>query len=136
MTHPPLVELAGITHRYGATVALNGCRLDIRPGEIHGLVGENGSGKSTVVKLLSGIMRPTEGAVRVDGQDVILRSPAQAQRHGILTVFQETLISDECSGLDNVFAGTDGLFRRARSRSAEPPPPRRSSSGWAPRHPS
>lgn len=119
MTHPPLVELAGITHRYGATVALNGCRLDVRPGEIHGLVGENGSGKSTVVKLLSGIMRPTEGAVRVAGQDVVLRSPAQAQRHGILTVFQETLISDECSGLDNVFAGTDGLFRRARSRSAE-----------------
>jgi ribose transport system ATP-binding protein len=119
MSTSPLVELTGITHRYGATVALDGARLDVRPGEIHGLVGENGSGKSTVVKLLSGIMRPTEGNVRVDGQDVALRSPAHAQRHGILTVFQETLISDECSGLDNVFAGTDGLFRRRQRRSAE-----------------
>jgi ABC-type sugar transport system ATPase subunit len=114
-----LVELVDIKHRYGATVALDGCRLDVRPGEIHGLVGENGSGKSTVVKLLSGIMRPTEGSVRVDGTDVTLDSPARAQARGILTVFQETLISDECSGLDNVFAGTDGLFRRRRSRRAE-----------------
>lgn len=119
MTPTPLIELAGITHRYGATVALDGCQLDIRPGEIHGLVGENGSGKSTVVKLLSGIMAPTEGTVRVDGKDVDLRSPTAAQAHGVLTVFQETLISDDCSGLDNVFAGTDGLFRRRRRRTAE-----------------
>lgn len=119
MTAHPLVELAGITHRYGATVALDGCHLQVRPGEIHGLVGENGSGKSTVVKLLSGIMRPTEGQVLVDGEAVGLRSPAQAQRNGVVTVFQETLISDECSGLENVFAGTDGLFRRGRSRSDE-----------------
>ncbi|WP_134739950.1 sugar ABC transporter ATP-binding protein [Nocardioides sp. 503] len=123
MSTPPLepavVELAGITHRYGPTVALSDCRLSIAPGEVHGLVGENGSGKSTVVKLLSGIMRPTEGEVRVGGKAVDLRSPAAAQRHEIVTVFQETLVSDECSGLDNVFAGTDGIFRRARSGRAE-----------------
>ncbi|MCU1607318.1 MAG: sugar transporter ATP-binding protein [Modestobacter sp.] len=114
-----VVELDDITHRYGPTVALKGCHLAIAPGEIHGLVGENGSGKSTVVKLLSGIMGPTEGRVLVDGRQVDLRSPSRAQRHGIVTVFQETLISDECSGLDNVFAGTDGLVRRGRSVRAQ-----------------
>ena len=63
-----LVSLSGVQHRYGATVALADCRLDIAPGEVHALVGENGSGKSTVVKLLSGIMRPTVGAVHVAGR--------------------------------------------------------------------
>ncbi|MGI5290546.1 sugar ABC transporter ATP-binding protein [Nonomuraea polychroma] len=119
MSSPPVVELVDITHRYGATTALDGCRLAVGPGEVHGLVGENGSGKSTVVKLLSGIMRPTQGAVRVDGQEMQLRSPAHAQAHGVLTVFQETLIADECVGLDNVFGGTDGLFRRRRRQATE-----------------
>jgi ribose transport system ATP-binding protein len=114
-----ICELAGVTHRYGATVALDDCHLEIREGEIHGLVGENGSGKSTVVKLLSGIMRPTAGEIRVAGRAAALRSPAHAQRNDIQTVFQETLIADECTGLDNVFAGTDGVFRRTRSRTAE-----------------
>lgn len=114
-----LVQLDEITHRYGPTVALQGCRLSIAPGEIHGLVGENGSGKSTVVKLLSGIMRPTEGRVLVGGAPVDLRSPARAHQHGIVTVFQETLIADECSGLANVFGGSDGLLRRSRSARAE-----------------
>ncbi|EXG82508.1 sugar ABC transporter ATP-binding protein [Cryptosporangium arvum] len=114
-----LVSLSGVQHRYGATVALADCRLDIEPGEVHALVGENGSGKSTVVKLLSGIMRPTAGSVQVDGAPVTLRSPAHAQHHGIVTVFQETLVADELTSLDNVFAGTDGLFRRRRSVAAQ-----------------
>ena len=114
-----ICELADVTHRYGATVALEECHLELRAGEIHGLVGENGSGKSTVVKLLSGIMRPTAGEIRVAGSAAALRSPAHAQRSGIQTVFQETLIADECTGLENIFAGTDGIFRRKRSRAAE-----------------
>ncbi|GAA0222645.1 sugar ABC transporter ATP-binding protein [Cryptosporangium japonicum] len=114
-----LVSLSGVQHRYGATVALADCRLEVAPGEVHALVGENGSGKSTVVKLLSGIMRPTVGSVHVDGDAVALRSPAHAQRLGIVTVFQETLVADELTALDNVFAGTDGLFRRRRGAAAE-----------------
>ncbi|WP_432990615.1 sugar ABC transporter ATP-binding protein [Dactylosporangium sp. CA-233914] len=119
MTETNVVELDHITHRYGPTVALQGCGLEIAPGEIHGLVGENGSGKSTVVKLLSGIMLPTAGRVLVDGRQVDLRSPSHAQRHGIVTVFQETLVADECTGIDNVFGGGDGLLRRARTAKAE-----------------
>ena len=117
--HVPVVELDDVTHRYGATVALRGCRLSISAGEVHGLVGENGSGKSTVVKLLSGIMRPTEGQVLIGGRPVELRSPSRAHRHGVVTVFQETLIADERNGLENVFAGTDGLLRRGRRAGAE-----------------
>jgi ribose transport system ATP-binding protein len=116
---PPLVELVDVSHRYGATIALSNVRLEIAPGEIHGLVGENGSGKSTVVKILSGIVRPASGEVRVRGERVDLRSPARAQRSKIVTVFQETLIADECGALDNIFGGTDGLFRRGQSRVAE-----------------
>jgi ribose transport system ATP-binding protein len=115
----PLVELVDVSHQYGATIALSNVQLEIAPGEIHGLVGENGSGKSTIVKILSGIVRPVSGEVRVAGQRVDLRSPARAQQAEIVTVFQETLIADECGTLDNIFGGTDGLFRRGQSRTAE-----------------
>jgi len=114
-----VVELQDIQHRYGPTVALDGCRLQIRPGEVHGLVGENGSGKSTVVKLLAGVMTPTSGTIRVAGKTQRLTSPAHAHRLGIVTVFQETLVADECTTVENVFLGSDGLFRRSRSRAYE-----------------
>ena len=115
----PVVELRDIQHRYGATLALSDCRLRIQEGEVHGLVGENGSGKSTVVKLLSGVMTPSSGTVEVAGRPVRLTSPARARRLGIVTVFQETLVADECTTAENVFLGCDGLFRRAHSRAHE-----------------
>lgn len=114
-----VVELRDIRHCYGPTVALSDCQLQIRKGEIHGLVGENGSGKSTVVKLLSGVMTPTSGTVKVSGETRRLTSPARAHRLGIVTVFQETLVADECTTVENVFLGSDGLFRRSRSRAHE-----------------
>jgi ABC-type sugar transport system ATPase subunit len=82
-------------------------------------VGENGSGKSTVVKLLAGVMTPSSGTIRVSGRTERLTSPARAHRLGIVTVFQETLVADECTTMENVFLGSDGLFRRAHSRAHE-----------------
>jgi ribose transport system ATP-binding protein len=88
-------------------------------GEVHGLVGENGSGKSTVVKLLSGVITPSSGTIKIAGKTERLTSPAHAHRLGIVTVFQETLVADECTTVENVFLGSDGLFRRAHSRAHE-----------------
>lgn len=114
-----LVSLQDIQHRYGNTIALKSCRLDIRPGEIHGLVGENGSGKSTVVKILSGIIEPTKGKTLVGGTAVRLTSPSVAQSHGIMTVFQETLIAEGNTAAENIFLGTDGVFRRNQRNNDE-----------------
>jgi ABC-type sugar transport system ATPase subunit len=109
---PALLRLQGISHRYGQTLAVRSCNFDVHAGEIHGLVGENGSGKSTIVKILSGVIRPTEGTLSWEGQPLVLRSPRVAQTRGIVTVFQESLVVDEMDGQDNVFLGQDGLFQR------------------------
>jgi ribose transport system ATP-binding protein len=118
-----LVGFDDVSHSYGNTQALKSCSFDIRPGEVHGLVGENGSGKSTVVKILSGVVRVRRGKVSWDGKPVNLASPRDALRLGIVTVFQETLVVEEMSGLHNVFVGQDGLFKphgstRARKKQA------------------
>jgi ABC-type sugar transport system ATPase subunit len=116
---PALIRLKGIRHRYGQTLAVRSCDFDVRAGEIHGLVGENGSGKSTIVKILSGVVRPTEGSLEWQGRPLAFRSPKAAQQHGIVTVFQETLVVEEMSGRDNIFMGQDGLFKRHASGRAE-----------------
>ncbi|MGO1974010.1 MAG: ATP-binding cassette domain-containing protein, partial [Propionibacteriaceae bacterium] len=115
----PVLSLTDIHHRYGHVVAIKQCSLEVRPGEIHGLVGENGSGKSTMVKILSGIVQPTRGDVAVSGKATRLKSPAQAQQSGIITVFQETLIAEGNSATENVFIGTDGIFRHGQRRKEE-----------------
>lgn len=114
-----LVSLQVDEHRYGNTLAIQDCSIEILPGEVHGLVGENGSGKSTIVKLLSGIIKPTSGSLMVSGEEVVFNNPSDAQRHGVNTVFQETLISDGNSAIENVFLGVDGLFKRDRKNSVE-----------------
>ncbi|MDQ2803902.1 MAG: ATP-binding cassette domain-containing protein, partial [Pseudomonadota bacterium] len=78
-----------IVKRYGATVALAGASFAVRIGEVHALLGENGAGKSTAVKLLSGLVQPDEGSVILSGQRVRLLHPHEAHRYGIQTAFQE-----------------------------------------------
>ena len=116
---PRVLSLSDIRHSYGRTRALRGIDFDVRPGEIRGLIGENGSGKSTLVKLLSGVMTPTTGTMAWEGVPTTFRSPRSAQRAGIATVFQETLIAGESSVRDNIFLGQDGLLRHGASASAE-----------------
>ena len=111
---PPLLRVAGVRKAFGPTQALVDCSFDIAPGEIRALLGENGSGKSTLVKILSGVLAADAGEVAIGGMPIRFRSPRQAQAGGIVTVFQETLIAPELSVLDNIFLGTDGLFRWGR----------------------
>jgi ABC-type sugar transport system ATPase subunit len=108
-----------VRHVYGRTVALRDLQFEVIPGEIRGLIGENGSGKSTLVKLLSGVMPPTSGSITWAGSSVTFRSPRAAQRAGVVTVFQETLIASESSVRDNVFLGQDGVLRHGATAAAE-----------------
>lgn len=107
MVPRPLIAVESVTKRFGDTLALNACSLAAQPGEIHALVGENGSGKSTVAKLMAGVMTPDDGKVAIDGQQP--RSPARARDLGVAMVFQEVLVADGASVLENLYLGQDRL---------------------------
>ena len=86
--------------------------FELRAGEVHALVGENGCGKSTLVKILSGVHTPDAGEIELDGELVpSIRTPREAQSRGIVTVFQEVLVAESCSVLDNVWLGADDTWR-------------------------
>jgi rhamnose transport system ATP-binding protein len=102
---PPPVALAGVSKRFGATQALADVSLDLLPGEIHALVGENGAGKSTIVKVLAGIHQPDSGAVVLDGKAVLLHGPAHARSLGIAVVHQEPRLFPDLTVAENVFTG-------------------------------
>ena len=111
---------------FGATRALRDASFELRAGEVHALVGENGSGKSTLVKIFSGVHSSDSGEFRLDGEEVRLRTPRAAQASGIVTVFQEVLVTEAQSVLDNVWLGIDQTWRtkisprekRSRARAA------------------
>src|SRR5262245_30150565 len=113
-TDQTLLRAEGISRSFGVTRALDGASLLVERGEIHSLAGENGSGKSTLIKILSGVIGPDAGELVWHGRPARFRRPAAAQRAGIATVFQETLVVLEQTVLENVFIGTDGVFRRGR----------------------
>lgn len=115
----PFVRIVDVRRSFGATKALVRCNIDIAAGEIRAVLGENGSGKSTLVKILSGVLPADEGTITIGDRPAAFRSPAEAQAAGVVTVFQETLIVPELSVVDNIFLGTDGLFRWRRSRAEQ-----------------
>jgi ABC-type sugar transport system ATPase subunit len=107
-----LLQVFNVAKAFGATQAVRDCSFDLRPGEVHALVGENGCGKSTMVKILSGVHTADAGEIRLHEEAVSpFRTPQQAQRNGIFTVFQEVLVAESCSVLDNVWLGADDTWR-------------------------
>jgi ribose transport system ATP-binding protein len=90
-----LLEASGVSKTYGAVVALKNASMAVRRGEVHALMGANGAGKSTFVKILSGGVRPDTGQILVRGHASVARSPGEARRNGIVSVYQEpSLIPD------------------------------------------
>jgi len=108
----PMLEMSGLSKRYGETVALDDVTLRMEPGSIHAVLGENGSGKSTLVKLLSGIVAPTRGTMRINGKPIGTSGPAAVQALGLATVFQEVLIAPDRSVTDNILLGMGSMFGR------------------------
>ena len=125
-TPTALIEALSVAKAFGATQALRHASFDLQAGEVHALVGENGSGKSTLVKIFSGVHLADSGEIRLDGSAVRLRAPRAAQASGIVTVFQEVLVTEAQSVVDNVWLGIDETWRtsvsprekRARARAA------------------
>ncbi|MBM3677155.1 MAG: sugar ABC transporter ATP-binding protein [Actinobacteria bacterium] len=101
----PILHSEHVHKRYGGVHALRGARLSVFPGEVHALVGENGSGKSTMLKILSGQVQPDAGAFTFGGAATTFRSPTDALRQGIATVTQETTLAPELSIAENIFLG-------------------------------
>ncbi len=103
----PLLQARGLTKRYGRVTALDRADFDLYPGEILAVIGDNGAGKSSLIRALSGALVPDEGEIRLDGQPVSFRSPLDARAAGIETVHQTLALSPSLSIADNMFLGRD-----------------------------
>ena len=107
-----LLRVANVAKAFGPTQAVRDASFELRAGEVHALVGENGCGKSTVVKILSGVHMPDAGEIELEGRLVpSIKTPRDAQRRGIFTSFQEVLVAESRSVLDNVWLGADDTWR-------------------------
>jgi simple sugar transport system ATP-binding protein len=101
----PALELRGITKRFGPVVANDGIDFDLRPGEVHALLGENGAGKSTLMSILYGLYRPDEGEIRVNDELVEMDSPARAIELGIGMVHQHFMLVPVMTVTENIVLG-------------------------------
>ena len=101
------LQVTGIAKRYGATVALDGVDLAVRPGEVLALLGENGAGKSTLMNVLSGEVQPDRGEMTLDGTRYAPAAPHDARTHGIALIHQELSLCPHLSVTDNVLLGNE-----------------------------
>jgi ABC-type sugar transport system ATPase subunit len=104
-SHAPILELRQVGKSYPGVRAVDRVDFDLRPGEVHGVLGENGAGKSTLIRIIGGVVQPDEGELLVDGQPATLRLPADAQRLGIAVIHQELEVHPALSVTENVLMG-------------------------------
>ena len=102
-----LLQMRHVEKRFPGVLALNGVDFTLRKGEIHALMGENGAGKSTLIKVLTGVYQMDGGEIIVDGENVSIRSPQDAQNKGISTVYQEITLCPNLSVAENMFIGRE-----------------------------
>jgi inositol transport system ATP-binding protein len=121
----PLLRMEHISKRFPGVVALDDVSFEILPGEVHGLLGENGAGKSTLLKILSGAYQPDAGTIALSGEAIVLPTPLDAQRQGIVTIYQEFNLIPTMTLAENMFLGREpgrGPFiswKRMREATAE-----------------
>ncbi len=107
-TNAPLVMQAkGLVKRYGQVTALDGADFELRAGEILAVIGDNGAGKSSLIKALSGATVPDEGEILLDGQRILFKSPIDARRAGIETVYQDLAVAPAMTIAENLFLGRE-----------------------------
>lgn len=121
---PPVVEATGIVKRFGPTVALNGARITIQPGETHALVGRNGAGKSTLVSVLTGLQAPDEGTVTFGGEPAPQLGDRDGWRQRVACVYQKSTIIPELTVAENVFLNRHDHGRGRLHQLAGHPRPR------------
>lgn len=105
----PVVSVRGVGKVYPGVVALSDIDIDLRAGEIHGLLGENGAGKSTLINILSGTVKPSAGTIMIDGTEATISNPRHAQDLGISTVHQEQSLAPNLTAVENIFLGREML---------------------------
>lgn len=126
----PLLQMRNIAMHFGAVEALKDVDLELREGEVLGLMGDNGAGKSTIVKIIAGNLSPTSGELLVDGQVKAFSNPSDARSNGIEVVYQDLALCNNLTAAENVFLGREIVrrlgalpvavdFRAMRKRAAE-----------------
>jgi branched-chain amino acid transport system ATP-binding protein len=106
-----LLELAGVTQRFGGVVALSGVELSVPEGSIFALIGPNGAGKTTVFNLITGVYTPTEGEVRFNGSKISGLRPHLVTASGVARTFQNIRLFDNMTALENVMVGADARHK-------------------------
>src|SRR6476660_3802486 len=101
----PMLQMREITKRFPGVLANDHVDFDVRPGEVHALLGENGAGKSTLMNVLSGLYHPDEGEIRLNGQPVRFRDPHEAIAHGIGMVHQHFMLVPTLTVAENIMLG-------------------------------
>ncbi|MFI6936547.1 ATP-binding cassette domain-containing protein [Streptomyces sp. NPDC050287] len=107
MTGSPLLALRGISKRFGAVQALKDVELEVHPGEVVALLGDNGAGKSTLIRVIAGVTPADTGVIKWEGRAVQIRTPQDAQRLGIATVYQNLALCDGLDVAENLFLGRE-----------------------------
>jgi fructose transport system ATP-binding protein len=108
-TAPTILEARGLVKHYGHVIALDGVDFDLRAGEILAVIGDNGAGKSSLIKALSGALAPDAGEMYLDGKAVHFQSPIDARKHGIETVYQDLAVAPAMTIAENLFLGREIL---------------------------
>jgi fructose transport system ATP-binding protein len=106
-TTPLVMQAKGLVKRYGQVTALDGCDFELRAGEIMAVIGDNGAGKSSLIKALSGATIPDEGEILLDQKVIRFKSPIDARREGIETVYQDLAVAPAMTIAENLFLGRE-----------------------------
>jgi ABC-type sugar transport system ATPase subunit len=107
----PILRAVELYKHFGGLVAVNQVSLDVYPGEVIGLVGDNGAGKSTFIKMVSGVLRPDAGQIFLDGNEITFASPMEARGRGIETIYQDLALCENLDATVNIFLGREPVHK-------------------------
>src|ERR1700727_3465203 len=107
----PLVEMKDVSIAFGGVKAVDHAYIDLYPGEVVGLLGHNGAGKSCLIKILSGAYKRDSGQIFINGQEVRINNPRDAKHYGIETIYQTLALADNVDAASNLFLGREILTR-------------------------
>jgi rhamnose transport system ATP-binding protein len=101
----PILTMTNISKNFAGVQALRGVQFDLRPGEVHAILGENGAGKSTLIKVMTGVHQPNDGEIYLDNQQVHFSGPLASRQHGIAAIYQEPSLFPDLDIAENIFVG-------------------------------